>query len=498
MSTTNQTLAELRKAIVAAMQNPSDELRKAGFDQPGSATSGINYYDLEPAAKILYPVITPLRNRIPRVSGKGGIQANWRAITAVNTTNIRAGVSHGNRNAAITTQTKDFVAIYAGIGLEDFVTFEADMASQGFDDVKALSVEGLLRALMLLEEPMILGGRSTVGLGTTPTPTLSTTTTGGTLAAQTLSVICVALSHDGFLNGSVTGGIQASISRTNADSSVDTFGGGAAQKSASATQVTTGATSTVSASVAAVNGAAGYAWFWGTAGNEVLGAITSINSVLIKANAAGTQTAASLPASDQSANALAFDGLWTQICASGSNAYIATQATGTAGTGTPLTGDGAGGVVEIDVALKAFWDNFRLSPTDIFVHSQEQQNITAKILAGNTNAAQRFVFQESRDAVGGGVVVRSYLNKFALGGAKEIPVSLHPNMVPGTIMFYSDQLPYPLSNVRNVVQIRARRDYYQIEWPLRSRKYEYGVYADEVLQNYFPPAFGIITNIGNG
>ena len=59
-------------------------------------------------------------------------------------------------------------------------------------------------------------------------------------------------------------------------------------------------------------------------------------------------------------------------------------------------------------------------------------------------------------------------------------------------------MPYPLSNVPNTVQIRTRREYYQIEWPLRARRYEYGVYADEVLQNYAPFAFGAITNIGNG
>jgi hypothetical protein len=44
----------------------------------------------------------------------------------------------------------------------------------------------------------------------------------------------------------------------------------------------------------------------------------------------------------------------------------------------------------------------------------------------------------------------------------------------------------------------TRRDYYQIEWPVKARRYEYGVYFDGVLQNYFPPAFGILTNIGNG
>ncbi len=59
-------------------------------------------------------------------------------------------------------------------------------------------------------------------------------------------------------------------------------------------------------------------------------------------------------------------------------------------------------------------------------------------------------------------------------------------------------LPYPLSNVPQVLRVLCRRDYYQIDWPLISRKYQYGIYADEVLQNYFPPSFGKITNIGNG
>jgi hypothetical protein len=52
--------------------------------------------------------------------------------------------------------------------------------------------------------------------------------------------------------------------------------------------------------------------------------------------------------------------------------------------------------------------------------------------------------------------------------------------------------------VQNVYQMKTRKEYYQIEWPLRTRKYEYGVYADQVLQHYFPPSVGFITNIGKG
>jgi hypothetical protein len=66
------------------------------------------------------------------------------------------------------------------------------------------------------------------------------------------------------------------------------------------------------------------------------------------------------------------------------------------------------------------------------------------------------------------------------------------------VLFFTNKLPYPLSNVSNVVQVRTRREYYQIEWPIQSRKYEYGVYCDEVLQHYFPPSMAVITNIANG
>jgi hypothetical protein len=497
---TAQTLDAFKQAQKSPVADPlfAALLAKSTFVQPGSATSGLNFYDLEPGAKLLFPVLTPLRNDIPRVSGRGGIQANWRAVTGINTGSVRAGISAGNRGGVIAVTTQDYVAVYKGIGLEANVDFEAVYAGQGFDDLRAVAAQALLESLMLQEEQIILGGNAGLALGTTPTPSLAASASGGSLASGTLSVICVALTLDGFINASVAGGIPAQINRTNADGSTDNFGGGSARKSANATVAVTGPTGSVAATVAQTRGAVGYAWFWGGSGAEVLGAITSINSVSITASAAGTQTAASLPAADNSQNALVFDGLLTQAFNASLNAYFAAQPTGTAGAGTPLTADSEGGIVEFDAALKAFWDNYRLSPTTIYVSSEEMLNLHKKILQGGTNTAARFVFSADQGAVLGGMMVRSYLNKFSLSGAVEIPIKLHPNMPPGTVLFFSKTLPYPLSNVPNTVQIRTRSEYYQIEWPLRARRYEYGVYADEVLQNYAPFAFGAITNIGNG
>lgn len=496
----SKIIEELRKSYASPMYDPRipEGLAKSTFSQPGSATSGLNFYDLELGAKFLVPVLTPLRNEIPRVSGKGGIQANWRAITGINTTNLRIGVSGGNRGGVMAVSTADYTAAYKGLGLESNVDFEAQYAAQGFDDVRAQAGLRGLQATMIGEELVILGGNSSQALGTTPTPTLAGSASGGSLATATLSVICVALSLDGVVNGSVAGGIQANIVRVNADGSSDSFGGGAAQKSSAATVSITGPTGSCGASVTSVRGAFGYAWFWGAAGAETLGAITTINSVSITANATGTQLASSLPSADWSQNSLVFDGLLTIGTKSGLGSYFSQMATGTAGTGTPLTADGAGGIVEIDTALKWFWDNLRLSPQTLWVNSQEALNISKKILAGASNAAQRFVFNTTRDAIGGGIMVQTYLNRFSMGGANTLDIRIHPNMPAGTILFDTKSLPYPLSDVSNVRQIRTRQEYYQIEWPLRSRKYEYGVYADEVLQHYFPPSLGVITNIGNG
>jgi hypothetical protein len=174
------------------------------------------------------------------------------------------------------------------------------------------------------------------------------------------------------------------------------------------------------------------------------------------------------------------------------------QPTGVAGAGTPLTSDGAGGIVEIEAVLKANWDLYRLSPDEVWVSSQEANNISKKILAGGTTGAQRFIFDTKQDAIGGGVMVTTYKNKYSLAGAKSLDIKIHPNMPAGTMLFLTRKLPYPLANVGNVIQVRTRQDYYQIEWPLRARRYEYGVYADEVLQHFFPPSMSVITNIGNG
>lgn len=511
---TNATSQESLDLMKTAQATPlPDEIAKY-FTQPGTATTGLQAYDLEQPSKKLIPVLTPLRNMIPRVTNGFGTQANWKAVTGINTGNQRAGVSEGNRGAAIQQSMAENLAAYRGWGLENYVTFEADFSGKGFEDLKALAVSQLLSSVMIQEERLDLAGNTSLALGTTPTPTVANSTTGGSIAAATYNLICIALGPQAYIdaagaNNGSTGQsfdptsvtLSTQIVKTNTDSSTDTFGSGIAQKSAAGSTTTTGATSSVTGSVVPVRGAWGYAWYFGTAGNEKLAALTSLNSVLLTSVPATGQlaSAAALTAADGSTSTLEYDGLFVQAAKSTSNAYYKVMANGTAGTGTPLTSDGAGGISEFEEAFASFYTKYRLSPSLILMNCQELVNITKKIIGNGGAPLIRFNMDvnaiANTGAVAAGIVVGSYLNKIT---NEQIPFMVHPNIAPGTLMMLTKSLPYPLNNVANMWQKKLRRDYYQLEWPLKSRKYEYGVYADGVLQHYAPFSMGIITNIANG
>jgi hypothetical protein len=84
--TTQTNVQDVLDRLKTAQQKPLGDplksfgLEKSTFTENASATYGLTFYDLELGAKFLYPVLTPLRNTIPSVSGKGGVQAAWRAI----------------------------------------------------------------------------------------------------------------------------------------------------------------------------------------------------------------------------------------------------------------------------------------------------------------------------------------------------------------------------------------------------------------------------------
>ena len=483
-------------------------LMKESLAKTVTVSTGLSAYDLQAPAKNLYPIITPLRNSLPRVARLNpGDAARWRTITSIAGSGYDAmgWVPEGQRSASMSYSAQLQVAPYLTLGEEDTVTFEAEAAAQGYEDLNATATLRLLQKTMRKEETALLGGNTSLALGTPLAPTLSASGAGATLPAATFSVIVVALSFEGYKNSSVSGGVATSKTITGNDGNTYTLNGGSSMRSANATQaITLG--QTLNATAAIVNGAVAYAWFVGAAGSETLQAITTINSATFSAPLASGQQAATVIGADNSRNpTLAFDGLLTVGFNPVNGAYVQTLAPGTAGAGSFLTASGRGSVIEIDNMLVSMWNNYRLSPTVLYVNAQEQKNITTKCL---TNASGPLIrYNVAADGDNGGPygvsasgVVRWYYNPFSVDGGFDIPVKVHPDLPPGTILALCERLPvwYQSNQTPNVAEVLTRRDYYRVDWPLRTRRREFGVYAEETLAVYAPFGVGILTNIGNG
>lgn len=501
MNNIQNTIDALKQAQSSAL--PEDIIKS--FTQSAGPISGLTFYDLAGPAKEFTPYETPLRNMIPRDDSGAGTQANWKVITKVNVKNQGIGLREAKRGSKIEQSTNDYFAKYCFMGLNNSVTFEAEMAAKGYDNLRARAAKDLLSSLMVQEEFLDYAGNGTLNLGTTPNPVLTLSAIGGNLGAQTLSVICVALAQKGYqqlegYNQLVVGeSLDLATAQLDAftvendigDNSAVTMSGGVARKSSNVTVVIgSGSTNSIVATVALVPGAFGYAWFFGVAGAEKLGAVSHLNTVVIKDVAVGTQLASSLPATDNSKDQYVYDGILTQIFKAGSGSYVKAMATSTDGLGTKLTSDGASGIKEINEALAHFKQLYKLSPDVMIVSSGVATQITDivvkaghVVINGQLNGATTMT---------AGIVVDKYKNK---SNGNIIDIVVHPNAAPGTILFFTKKVPYTLSNTPDLLVKKLRRDYYQIEWPLRVREYETGVYFDGVLQCFFPQAFGVIYNI---
>lgn len=494
-----------------------------------SQATNLLWYDLKPVVQMLYPYreLIPCISRLPRVSADGGNAYHWKRIVGVNVNGASSGVSEGNRGARIAVSEQDMVAAYKTLGFESSVTFEARLGGKNLSpETLGISVQSALRSLMIDEEKILINGDAGLPLGTCPTPVLSAgavTGLSGSFGTATVYVRVVALTGMGYLgyksyNATTNiGGVPGQITKINADGTTDTYGGGSGIPSAEASIATTG-TNVVTATCAVVPGAMAYAWFIGTAsGGETLAGVTPSNQAYFTKVPVNGQPIGNLLVGssyvDNSVDTLVPDGIFTQVFGaitgptpgqvmstnpvlpsgisfSSGGSIIYNMASGN--TGLTLQGTN---FAEIDAVLRAAYDQYKVGFDRILMSSADVLDTFGAMLAQSGSAGNGFRMLFDADEVTGRIVagrrVTSYLNKFF---NNTLEVEVHPYVPPGTILFWSDRSPYELSGVANLLEARVRQDYYQIQWPWRSRRYEYGVYCDEVFSCYFTPAFAAIVN----
>lgn len=494
---TQQTIDMMAKAT---------ELAKSAQTTTGFTTvTGLTGYNLEAPSKKLFPVLAPMRNSIPRKKAPAGAPAaNWKAITKINANNASATTGFGYAGALVSTATQTFTAKYAVIAQGESVQYDAEVQARGFEDLRATAGVNLLYSLMIEEDKLIKFGQA-FSLGTPTAPTLTPSSSGGTIGAVNVDVAVAARTGQGWYTGNTT-----------------------AASTATASGSLTGSTNSIAATVPYVRGAVCYDWYVGTHGGTlyyygtttvnkntitfVPGSAQSVNPNDPTVNTV-TPPPATAPGVDASGDPLAWNGLLASLTAhyDGNGSFVQ-YGTGVSPTGAYVKSlDGAvltgnnGTINEIDAALAQLWVTAKLSPTKIRVNSLDHVNISNKIIAsGGAYTLFRPNNVNERQNVVGGQLVDTYLNKYVNG--RPIPIETDPWLMQGTIIIETAELPYPNNEVANVMEIEALLEYQQIEYAIARAagsatggpRYDFEVRAQQVFKNYFPGSMAVIQNVGNG
>lgn len=432
----------------------------------GSSTGfGFAVYDLQAPAKKVFPVLTPFRNRVPRVPGVGSA-VHWKQITAISgsggsiatgqhflaelPSNSVAGLTL-NLPPEIGWAAGDKSTSYVAQGLSGSNSMISQIAGRGYEDIRALVGLSTLQALMLSEERGMFSGRtSALTAPSSVTATAQTPSTGYTALTGVTTNVYVKVTAVTMM------GETAGSSAANAGPS------GAQDILVSWTGHTGDEAYNVYASTGTADPGDASRFFAGTTGYrkfELSGALPTSGSTVPTADS-GT---------------------------SNSNAYAGIFATLEGGT-TPYIKD-----LETTVTLAAIqnafldrYTNLKADPDELWAAATVRRDISE--LVANTSGSPAYGYRIAIDEAGmgsarAGFIVSAILNE-ATG--KETTLRVHPWLKPGNLVGLSYTLPFPNSEVPNVWEVKLPQDYLQIDWPVIDMNYRTSVICYGALVGYAP------------
>ncbi|MDD5305494.1 MAG: hypothetical protein PHS14_20530 [Elusimicrobia bacterium] len=470
-------------------------IQKDATNQIGVVTGlGLLGVPLEVPAKLVTPFPTLLVNRIPRKT-VGGATVTFRKVTAVNSTNIWPGVAEASdsasgRNSRIARNEANITVTFKSLEMEDMFTPEALFGSNSsITPGQDFQAEDFARLTLLLstkvaEEKMLLGGNVTAlgnVLNITKTPyTQLPTGVGGLANATNYNIQVTALTLQGFLNGSKGGGAVGETGAAAATVIATTAGGNAGDES-------------ISFGWDQVPGAVAYNVYVKTGAAAQWLATTTVTYYQAIAEGAGNV----VNVADNTDQATDYDGLIAYCTkAALGRGYFASLATTAAGAGV-LSTNSKGGVAQFDTAFKAFYDDYKVGPDEIFVSSTVKDSIDTVALGATTGPLWRIDATAGDINIKGTLGLRDLMNRYMPEKAA-VPVTVHPYLPAGTALFATYNLGsyYTASNVGANLQVLLGWDYRAITFAMAKRATEIGIDLNGALVCYAPFALGAIQNIG--
>jgi hypothetical protein len=491
-------VAELTKAgaseetIALFSKSVEGDVNKA--QGPWSNTSPLNYnpgnvgftpFDLQDAIEFLVPVMTPLRNSIPRRQAQGqAVQV--RQITGYSNSRT-GGVPNLNTFFNSTTNTASFngvtlnrpnlisytadaiVVPFVEQGISDSVEYSAQYAAQGFTDLRQLSNTAAIYSHMLGEENNILNSTSAV----LPVAGITATTAEGGTAT-------------GLPAGTFTPLVTISSS----------FGESKALTGESVTTATALESVTVSLSSVPV-GAVGINVYATISGVHYVGRIVGTADGASPTIWSVTATLPSTTADNGSSPAYTFGGgtLGTTGYTGMISSLIGNGSTaGTAGYINAVNGalSTAQPFVEINTMLVEMWETNRAQPGTLYTSGRIQAQLLQLIQQQGSPTSYRANYMTGEDGLTVGGAVTGITSPV---GGPALNIVAHPFIPEGVVIAHSTTLPSPVSGVPGTATIDNVLDMTVLEWPQIGFSYDLSTYQLGSFVFHTPGFDGILTGV---
>lgn len=499
---TAPSVAEQVQQLVGLLPGGSDALKSFTAGNLGvGSVYGLVPFDLLAPSRLIYPVYTVFRNKLPRPAGQGtarqakvftGVSGSQTGGQGVIDISIPELVQNSGSLASTAwplnlppsgSQTEvDLNIPYKFFGLTESLSWLAQFAGQGFEDVSALANLILLQEMMMGEEYQMLSGTS-VPLGA---PAKATTTAR------------VAGSNETAIGGSPAHFVVA-ITATNYY--------GETVASAVSTDITTvGTNQVVDVTISPVPGAQNYNVY--VSQNSA----TPTNAQLWKVatGVGGLRFTVQGPLTLAAPN----PNPPTADTGTGSNTrmegLIPTLA-GKSATSTVYPSGWQGGYINQSVgthlsynsiytALDGLWESvftnpgaFRADPAEIVGDGGDIMRLSNDVIAqGSATNYRLWLDQADVSGVRVGAAVSEFQNPITRSVLKLV---VHPWLTQGTAMLMTYQLPQTWTNVANAWEMTCVQDYVSIAWPVIDATFRYSIFLYGAMCAYAPYYSGILQGL---
>ncbi|MFJ5532486.1 hypothetical protein [Streptomyces sp. NPDC093261] len=486
----NPQVRGLEQALSGIQQALSELGKNITLTSP--LNSGFVPFDLVSPSRLIYPVYSPLRNKLPRVAGQGtsrrakvvtAVSGSGQSAAPVIDTTISEFVGSSNPSQLSNWPINlpgsgsqvgvDINVPYRFWGLTESLSWLSQFAGQGFEDISALANLVLLQEMMLSEEYADIAATSIpLNAPNAPTAVARAAGTGETAISGATSNIYVKVTYTNYYGETVaSSALTVSWASPPSNPVLDIALPGLAGGMQANIYVTTGASP-------------------GTYYRAATGVGGSMYTLMGALPTSGSQP----PATDTTTSAATRqEGILSTLSGHASNGSIYPAGAGwQAGYLNQTVNDTLNRNV-LNTALAALWSSYKASPSEIVAEGSDVMRLSNDILNSNSNSNYRlYVEQGDSSGIRDGAAVSEFQNPITRDILK---ILVHPWLTQGTAMLMSYALPFAWSNVSNVWEKTMVQDYLSISWPVIDASFRYSLFQYGSLVCYAPQYNGLLQGL---